>query len=119
MLYLYLAAKFSNTDIGFGELIKLKFRGIDTALFCRSMIILKKGGINISKTEIISRIKDKLDVMNIVKSLLLSKKNNIDFTLDEAIRGDKMGIDFSKVFVDVENIREKFKEIRNKIFINT
>jgi len=118
MIGLYIVAKFSNTDIGFWELVKLKFKGIDTTLFVRSMVLVKKGGIDFPKEEILSLIKDKRNVINIVNFLLVSKKNNFDFSVNEAIRVDKMEIDFMNELRQAENIQEKFKEIRNKILLS-
>jgi len=115
---IYLVAKFSHAEIGFLELLKLKLQGIDTTLLVRASIMLKKDGIDISKGRIISLIKDKYNIMNIVNILLLSKRNNFEFPIEEAIRGDKLGIDFAKEVNSTENIQEKAKEIRNIIYLN-
>lgn len=119
MISLYIVAKLSNTDIAFWELLKLKFQGIDTRLFVHSMVMLKKANIIIPKEEIVSLIKNKQDVKNIVNSLLLSKNKNFELTFDEAIRGDKMGINFTEELNSAKDIQVKIKEIRNRIFLNS
>ena len=114
---IYLVSKFSQTEIGFLELLKLKLQGIDTTLLVRASIMLKKDGIDISKERIISLIKDNYDIMNIFNILLLSKRNNFEFPIEEAIRGDKLGIDFATEVNRAENIEEKVKKIRNIIYL--
>jgi hypothetical protein len=118
MLGLYLVAKFSNADISFLDLLKLKFKGIDTTLLVRAMVMLKKSGIDISKEEVLQLIKDNRNVMNITNFLVVSKKLNLDASINEAIIGDKLGIDFIKELSSTENIQEKFKQIKNKILLN-
>lgn len=56
--------------------------------------------------------------MNIAFILLLSKKNNINFSIEEAIRGDKIGIDFTKELSNTGNKEAKIKELKNKISLN-
>jgi uncharacterized protein YqfA (UPF0365 family) len=114
---IYLVAKFSHAEIGFIELLKLKVQGIDTTLLVRAAIMLKKDGIDISKERIISLIKDRYDIMNIVNILLLSKRNNFEFPIEEAVRGDELGIDFATEINRAESIQEKVKEIRNIIYL--
>ena len=118
MIGLYIAAKVSETNISLLELIKLKFQGIDTKLFVRAIIVIKKGELDIQKEKIISLMKEKHNVMNIINVLIFSKKNNLDITIEEAIRGDEMGIDFMNEFKDVENKQQKIKELRNRILFN-
>jgi uncharacterized protein YqfA (UPF0365 family) len=92
-LRLWMQAFFARAEVKIPELIGMWLRKTDPKVIVMNRIMAVQAGLNLTVRDLESYYLSGVDISNVVRALIIAKRNGIELSLEEAAKRDLAGKD--------------------------